>query len=475
MSKKFLILLVLLFSILLIIPSSFAEDADNNINYENINQLNENDLQDISIDNEENVLNVGNEENLNNENDQVGESSENADSQDEIAINEIGEKNSLKASALGASTYKITVNNVKGQEGQSVKVTAKITLNNKAVSTGYVIFDYPNPNDEDKYLSKEVKVSNGVASFTFNLPKFKKSTTSEINYETYATYYNNNWDELCDTIYKINVTKASSSSPSSSSTPSSSPSSSNPKIKTYLYAFSAKSYVGKKVTLEAYIYDADELYDISGGYVTFKFRGKSYKVKVSHNFAKKTIAAPSKYGTFTYSATYGGSSKFTSSSGKNKVTNNLRIKIKSPSITVKKGSKKKFAVKITNYYTKKGIKGFKVKIRVKVSYNKWKTYTVKTNKKGIAYLSTKRFKPGYHDVIVTSGNKDFKFKTTANIDINCRKCNAPCSHYCGYCKKHGWQSLSHGDSGNIRSHKCCKCNSNKYVKISSIRWDSFWD
>ena len=53
---------------------------------------------------------------------------------------------------------------------------------------------------------------------------------------------------------------------------------------------------------------------------------------------------------------------------------------------------------------KKVIKGVKVKIKVYTG-KKAKTYTLKTNTKGIAKLNVNKLKVGTHKVVVTSANK----------------------------------------------------------------------
>ena len=73
-------------------------------------------------------------------------------------------------------------------------------------------------------------------------------------------------------------------------------------------------------------------------------------------------------------------------------------------LTAKKGAKKYFKVTVKNKKTKKVIKGVKVKIKVYTG-KKAKTYTAKTNSKGIAKISTSKLKVGSHKVIVTSGDK----------------------------------------------------------------------
>ena len=92
-----------------------------------------------------------------------------------------------------------------------------------------------------------------------------------------------------------------------------------------------------------------------------------------------------------------------------KVTSKIVLK-KAPAkltpkkLTAKKGAKKYFKVTVKNKKTKKVIKGVKVKIKVYTG-KKAKTYTVKTNAKGIAQISVKKLKVGKHKVVVTSANK----------------------------------------------------------------------
>ena len=73
-------------------------------------------------------------------------------------------------------------------------------------------------------------------------------------------------------------------------------------------------------------------------------------------------------------------------------------------VTAKKGAKKFFQVKVKNKKTKKVISGVKVKIKVYTG-KKAKTFTAKTNAKGIAKISTAKLKVGKHKVVVTSANK----------------------------------------------------------------------
>ncbi|WP_458402783.1 Ig-like domain-containing protein [Methanobrevibacter sp.] len=82
-------------------------------------------------------------------------------------------------------------------------------------------------------------------------------------------------------------------------------------------------------------------------------------------------------------------------------------------LTAKKNTKTYFKVTVKNTKTKKVIKGVKVKIKVYTG-KKTKTYTVKTNSKGIAQLNVKSLAVGTHKVVITSGNKYVVAKAAAS-------------------------------------------------------------
>ena len=73
-------------------------------------------------------------------------------------------------------------------------------------------------------------------------------------------------------------------------------------------------------------------------------------------------------------------------------------------LTAKKGAKKYFKVTVKNKKTKKVIKGVKIKIKVYTG-KKAKTFTAKTNAKGIAKILTNKLKVGKHKVVVASADK----------------------------------------------------------------------
>lgn len=92
----------------------------------------------------------------------------------------------------------------------------------------------------------------------------------------------------------------------------------------------------------------------------------------------------------------------------------IKPTVKAPAVKVKQKAKKYF--KITVKKGKVPVKSLKLKVKVWTG-KKAKTYTVKTNKKGIAKLSTKKLKVGTHKVKVTSGNAKYKISKSSKIIV----------------------------------------------------------
>lgn len=80
-----------------------------------------------------------------------------------------------------------------------------------------------------------------------------------------------------------------------------------------------------------------------------------------------------------------------------------RTIIKAPKIISKFKKSKYFKITIKNKETKKLLSNVKVKVKV-FTGKKFKTFTVQTNKKGIAAINTNKLKLGKHLVIISSGN-----------------------------------------------------------------------
>lgn len=105
------------------------------------------------------------------------------------------------------------------------------------------------------------------------------------------------------------------------------------------------------------------------------------------------------------------------------ITKTISVKIKKAKATVqapKVSNKFKksdyFKVSLKNKISKKAVSKVKVKIKVYTG-KKYKTFTVKTNKKGTAKINTKSLKVGKHKVVISSGNNNYKISAKSEIKI----------------------------------------------------------
>ena len=92
----------------------------------------------------------------------------------------------------------------------------------------------------------------------------------------------------------------------------------------------------------------------------------------------------------------------------------IKTMVKAPKV-VNKFKKSKY-FKITVKSNKKVVKKLKLKVKV-FTGNKYKTYNLKTNSKGIAKLNTKTLKKGNHKVVISSGNSNYKVSAKSMIKI----------------------------------------------------------
>ncbi len=106
-----------------------------------------------------------------------------------------------------------------------------------------------------------------------------------------------------------------------------------------------------------------------------------------------------------------------------KIKKTLTIKIakakttvKAPKVTNKFKKSKYFKITLKNKATKKLISNVKVKIKVYTG-KKYKTYNVKTDKKGIAKINTNKLKIGKHKVVISSLNSNYQISAKSTITI----------------------------------------------------------
>ena len=91
-----------------------------------------------------------------------------------------------------------------------------------------------------------------------------------------------------------------------------------------------------------------------------------------------------------------------------------RAIVKAPKVKLKYKRTRYFKVTVKHKTTKNAMGGIKLKLKVYTG-KKFKTYTVKTNKKGVAKFNTKRLKYGKHKVKVLSGNKNVVFSAKKSV------------------------------------------------------------
>ena len=214
---------------------------------------------------------------------------------------------------------------------------------------------------------------------------------------------------------KSNLKTDSTLKTSLKSTSSKTTLSSKSKKSTFVVAPTTIGKMGKKVALQARVIDSNGK-KVKSGTLTFILKGKYYKVKVKNGLAKKIIICPFFF-FFFVKAKYNGDSTYKASSARFKLGSDLKVKHKySKSITVRKGSKQYYRITVINQYTKKALKKFKIKVKVKTN-KKWKTYTIKSNSKGVASLSTKNLSAGTHSVLICSAYKYIKTNLKAKIVV----------------------------------------------------------
>ena len=145
---------------------------------------------------------------------------------------------------------------------------------------------------------------------------------------------------------------------------------------------------------------------ISNQKITFRFNGQTFTVKTNANgIAKVKVSLTSKK-SYSVTISYGGNDDYKSSKANTKIivkTGSKKSKIKASDLKIKKDKKKTLKIRLTDS-AGKALKKQKVVVKV---YSK--SFTVKTDGKGIAKLSIKFNKlKKYKCVIKFLGNANYK-------------------------------------------------------------------
>lgn len=151
---------------------------------------------------------------------------------------------------------------------------------------------------------------------------------------------------------------------------------------------------------------------ISGAKISFTFNGKSYTAKTNSKGIAKVKVSLSKKKTYKVTLRYLGSDDYKPSKATTKIiikTGSKKSKITASNIKIKRNKKKTFSLKLTSS-AKKPLKNQKVIVKLN-----GKTYTIKTNSKGIAKLSIKLSKVKKYKISMNFlGNAKYKATSKSN-------------------------------------------------------------
>lgn len=100
-------------------------------------------------------------------------------------------------------------------------------------------------------------------------------------------------------------------------------------------------------------------------------------------------------------------SNSTSTTSTSNTTNATKTSVSTPDTTFLYKRKSTLKITIKDKITKKPIKNLKILFTIK-NNKKTKTYTLKTNEKGVATFNTKKLSPGYHKFVITSKNSKYE-------------------------------------------------------------------
>ena len=162
--------------------------------------------------------------------------------------------------------------------------------------------------------------------------------------------------------------------------------------------------------------------DTEGGTVSLKFNGNSYSADVYKGRAIIIAKTPSKIGKYKATLSYSGYThvygsdayKYNPSSSTFILNVKYRTTTSAPAVTTYYKANKYFKVSVKK--NGKAVKNLKLNLKVYTG-GKYKNYVIKTNKNGVAKISTKKFKVGSHKVKITSKNNKYKVSKTSKIVI----------------------------------------------------------
>ena len=319
----------------------------------------------------------------------------------------------ISVSSLVVGKYDVTVSNNDTKNIKNAKTSSQITITpnaviktNKAKTVWYNTGKTATIKIVDKKTGKAlanviivVQLYTGKKSVAYAFPTNKKgimsfsASLSVGKHKMVVQTADGNYSAAKVTKY-ITVKKASAKFKA-------------PKLSTYYKGTKYFTVTLKNAKNNKAIYDAK----VNIKVFVSKYKYYNYNGRTGANGQIRLSLDNLKPGTYNVIVSKGESKNYTAK----EITSKIVIK-KAPTklipkkTTAKKGAKKYFQVTVKNTKTKKVIKGVKLNLKVYTG-KKYKTYTVKSNSKGITKLNVKSLTVGTHKVVVNSANKYCVAKT----------------------------------------------------------------
>lgn len=154
--------------------------------------------------------------------------------------------------------------------------------------------------------------------------------------------------------------------------------------------------------------------------IIISIAGKTYNVTTDENgLAKIKLELTNKDLNKSLTIVYNfvGDDDFKASNGSSKIkVIKIPTIVTAKNVSYKKGANKYFTVTVKNKLTKKVMKNLTLNIKV-FTGKKSKTYTIKTNNKGIGKLPTKKLTKGKHKVTIETNNNYYNINSSSKIIV----------------------------------------------------------
>ncbi len=180
-----------------------------------------------------------------------------------------------------------------------------------------------------------------------------------------------------------------------------------------LNTYTNKSYTKNIKTVTAKLQTSLYPRALANKKVQYTFNGKSGIALTDSNGMLRIKINVAKAGNYKVHLKYNDDEEYIGCTGTIYIYVKDRYKTTAPKVDYAHKAKKYFKITVKDLAEKKPVKNLKLKVKIGK-----KTYKVKTNKKGIAKISTKKLKKGKYSVKISSLNKKYKINKKSTIKIH---------------------------------------------------------